>query len=261
MADSFYFLCFSKLKNIITFLFHSMRNKHSMSRVWIEFFILATFFLAAHPLLAHEQIIVSGGPALRFHEKYKANTHDRHWGNFVDAAMLRVAEIKTTIPQNDTITWMVYKPAYETRSKEEKEDLINIIIQKANTSNVHLVWFSNRQELLDYLNADRSTNHKIARLEYFGHSNKRTLMFDYSNDLDGASAEPSMLHILNLNRIRRDDFTATPYCKSWGCHSGEQFSSAWYKATGRRMYGAIGKTDYAKGGLPVLSTSQGRWSE
>jgi hypothetical protein len=40
--------------------------------------------------------------------------------------------------------------------------------------------------------------------------------------------------------------------KSWGCYCGELFRPSWYKATGTRMWGAIGKTQYMTEELPVL---------
>jgi hypothetical protein len=47
--------------------------------------------------------------------------------------------------------------------------------------------------------------------------------------------------------------------KSWGCHTGESMSRLWREATGTRMWGAIGKTDYSTGELPALSSVGGKW--
>lgn len=223
--------------------------------------LLASF--APTLLQAAEHIILSGGPALRYFERHKKSSHDRYWGNFIDSASTRIGQIKPKLNKGDTITWLIYRPGYETRGKEMGEDLISTVISRARGLGVKLVWFNDRDELLEYLNhgGPRSDGVKIARLEYFGHSNKRTLMFDYSNRLDGACAEPSMLHIWNLSRLRRDIFEGGAYCKSWGCHSGEEYSGAFYRRTGRRMIGAIGKTDYSSGGIPRLSSSGGKWSQ
>ena len=53
--------------------------------------------------------------------------------------------------------------------------------------------------------------------------------------------------------------------KSWGCHTGESMSAKFKAATGQRMIGAIGRTDYSNrdealnGVIPVLSSQDGRW--
>ena len=58
---------------------------------------------------------------------------------------------------------------------------------------------------------------------------------------------------------RRRAFVRDAYVKSWGCHTGESMSKHWRDATGTRMWGAIGKTDYSTGELPALSSAGGKW--
>lgn len=210
-------------------------------------------------LLAFEHIFVVGGPALRFNEKYKVNTHDRFWGNFVTAAEKQTRMIKKNLPEDSFITWLVYRPGYESRGQEQKENLVEEVERKAKNLGVELVWFSNRDEFAAYFNQNRRSEDKIARFEYFGHSNKRCWMFDYSSELDGGSVEPGTFHIVHFSTLRRDSLTPDAFCKSWGCHSGEEFVWAWLRYTGRHMEGAVGKTDYATDGLPQLSTPGGRW--
>jgi hypothetical protein len=86
-------------------------------------------------------------------------------------------------------------------------------------------------------------------------------MFDYSNLLDGASPEFAMFHMWHFKELSHEIFTDNAFCQSWGCHSGEEYSGTWYKHIGIRMKGAIGKTDYSNGGLPFLSSANGRWSQ
>ena len=101
---------------------------------------------------------------------------------------------------------------------------------------------------------------KIADFEYFGHSNRACFMLDYSNEIDSASK--AWLHETDLKRIHRGIFTRDAFAKSWGCYTGESMSKYWKAATGRKMVGAIGKTDYAQcpfnGWIPTLSPG-GRW--
>lgn len=211
---------------------------------------------------ANEQIFISGGPALRYFERHKVSSHDKFWGNFIHAAVLRHKQIADTIPAGDTFTWLVFRPGYEARSREAEFDVPAEVENLIRPTGAKVVWFNNRDELINYLNRGQDRDKiKISRLEYFGHSNKRNWMFDYSNRLDGAVAEPLCLHLRDLSKIKSSSFAPGAYAQSWGCHSGEEYSAAWLKATGVRMVGAVGKTDYSGGGIPVLSTAGGYWTK
>jgi len=227
------------------------------------FLLLLAAWAAACPLhAAEEHIFISGGPALRYFERHKVNTHDVFWGNFIQAALVRHKQIAPSIPPGARFTWMVFRPGYERRTPEAQFDLLAEVEKRIAPTGASVVWFSHRDELIDYLNRgqDRKVL-KIARVEYFGHSNKRNWMFDYSSRLDGAVADFGCLHVRDLPKIRKDVFTPGAYARSWGCHSGEEYSGAWQKSTGVPMVGAIGKTDYSNGGIPFLSTPGGRWTQ
>lgn len=226
-------------------------------RSLLLFLLLCTNFLCAG-----EHIFVSGGPALRYFERHKEKDHDKYWGNFTDSVVARQKEITSEYASGDLITWMVYRPAYLTRAAEEKKDSIPLIVAQAAQINATLIWFDTKEELIDYLNKGQDRREvKIKRFEYFGHSNKRCFMFDYSNVLDGAVPDYGTLHLDDLGKIKSNSFAPDAYCHSWGCHSGEEYSKEWRKKTGVPMIGAIGKTDYSKGGVPVLSREDGRWSQ
>ncbi|MDX6767201.1 MAG: hypothetical protein SFU85_10470 [Candidatus Methylacidiphilales bacterium] len=225
--------------------------------------LLCHFSLFLSPALrADEQIFVSGGPALRYFEKHKVSSHDKFWGNFIHAGVLRYNQIKEEIPKEDTFTWMVFRPSYESRMTEAEFDVITEVENRIRPTGAKVVWFSSRDEFIEYINRgqDRSKV-KISRLEYFGHSNKRNWMFDYSNRLDGAVAAPLCLHINDLPKLNHKSFAPNAYTRSWGCHSGEEYTNAWQRATGARMIGAVGKTDYSGGGIPVISTPGGYWTK
>jgi hypothetical protein len=209
---------------------------------------------------AVEHLIVSGGPALNYFEKVKEERHDRYWGNFIDSASARMTQLKPELGEGEFFTWMVFRPAYELRGREERMNYVFLVEERAKQLGVRLIWFTTRDELFRYMNQglDRSTQ-KISRWEFFGHSNKRTLMLDYSSHLDGASLEPMIVHISHLEEIDPAIFHPGAICQSWGCHSGEEYSDAWFKRFGVPMIGAIGKTDYSRGGIPILSSDGGRW--
>ena len=207
-----------------------------------------------------ENIVVIGGVSLMEWEKFKAQPHDNWWANFVRAGRIRTQQIRAAAP-DATITWLVYKPSYVARSKQEGRDVLPFIESVGQTYNAKIVYFNRTSELIDYMNngpANRPRSQfKIASWEYFGHSNKACLMFDYSNNLDSGSK--CWLHEKELGQIQRGDFTHDAFVKSWGCYCGELFVRSWYKATGTRMWGAIGKTQYMTEELPVLVKVGGRW--
>jgi hypothetical protein len=207
-----------------------------------------------------EDIVLTGGCALRFMEHGKgAVSHDVYWFNFVDASTIWLKQIKAQHP-GDIVTWLIYRPAYARRSEEMGEDLLAQLQQRANALGVRLVWFNSKDELIAYLNKgfDRDKV-KIASFDYFGHSNKACFLFDYSNVIDTMSI--AWLHVKDLGRIDGHIFAKDAVCKSWGCHSGEMYSRWWKDRFDVPMIGAIGKTDFAHGGLPQLSNSDGKWAE
>lgn len=204
-----------------------------------------------------EYISIVGGVSLHIWEKWKAAPHDGWWMNFVRAARIRLNEIQTENPSAD-ITWLVYRPAYQTRGAQDSRDYLSDIRSIHDAYHIRLIFFDRTSEVIDYLNngQDRRTK-PICDLEYFGHSNKACWMFDYSNNIDSASK--SWLHEKDLGQIRRGIFAKNAYVKSWGCHSGESFSKKFASATGGKMIGAKGKTQYMDEELPILSTAGGYW--
>lgn len=205
-----------------------------------------------------EYIFVVGGPSMHQWEQYKAQPHDHWWANFVRAARLRTQQFREQLPPDVPITWLVYKQGYLDRAKQEHQDLISLINSVAEKYHFKLVYFDKGDEVINYLNNGQPRDQlKVAGFEYFGHSNKACFMFDYSNVLDSASK--SWLHENDFTRINRRIFARGAFIKSWGCHTGEQMSKKWYTATGTRMIGAIGKTQYMMNELPILTSANGKW--
>lgn len=231
----------------------------------MKFLIALILFLAAvGPARAVEKeyIILSGGPSLIEWEKYKAAPHDAWWGNFIRAARVRIQQLREQYGPNAKITWLVYRPAYDRRAaRQDHADLIGNITSVRDKYGVNLVWFNDKNDVINYLNAGQPRSAvKIANFEFYGHSNRACFMFDYSNEIDSASKV--WLHEDELKAIHRGLFTKDAFVKSWGCHTGESMSKKFKAATGKKMIGAIGKTDYAhghtRGWIPALSDG-GRW--
>jgi hypothetical protein len=210
---------------------------------------------------SREDIVLTGGPALRFMEHGKGDvSHDVYWFNFADASVIRLKELKDQAKPDELVTWLIYRPAYAARSLEMGMDLLAQLEGKAKALGVNLHWFSSKAELIAYLNEglDRDKT-KIGDFDYFGHSNKACFLFDYSNTIDTMSV--AFLHVIDLKHIHGHDFARDAVCKSWGCHSGELYSKWWKDEFDVAMIGAIGKTDFSHGGLPALSDSNCRWSQ
>src|ERR1700742_3904838 len=110
--------------------------------------LLSTLVLLALSLTAasadpREDIVLTGGPALRFMEHGKGDvSHDVYWFNFVDASVIRLKELKDQAKPDTLVTWLIYRPAYAARSQEMGMDLLAQLQQKAKGLGVRLVWFN-----------------------------------------------------------------------------------------------------------------------
>ncbi len=225
----------------------------------IPLFLLAATAAPARAAVTPEYVILVGGPSLMQWEKYKAEPHDHWWANFVRAARIRTEQLREKYGPETKITWLVYKQGYLDRGAQEKMDLISFIDSVRDKFNLNLVWFRNGDDVIKYLNTGQPRDQvKVAFLEYFGHSNKACFMFDYSSNID--SSAKSFLHQSQLAQINRNVFTRDAAVRSWGCHTGEMMSQQWRKATGTKMWGVVGKTQYMTDELPVIAPPGGRWS-
>ena len=230
-------------------------------RLYIAFLSLVILGALHAPAQTREDIVLTGGPALRFMEHGKGDvSHDVYWFNFVDASVIRLKELKAQAKPDELVTWLLYRPGYASRAQEMGMDLPGQLQDKAKNMGVRLVWFNSKEELVAYLNKglDRGKV-KISDFDYFGHSNKACFLFDYSNVIDTMSI--AWLHVKDLRLIHSDIFARNATCKSWGCHSGEMYSKWWKSQFNVPMIGAIGKTDFAHGGEPQLSNADCKWTE
>jgi hypothetical protein len=207
-----------------------------------------------------EHIVVTGGVSIWDWEKFKVEPHDHWWLNFVRASRLRIEQLRQQYGPSARITWLVYRRAYERRQKQESENLFSVIQSVRDKYGVSLIYFNTTDQVCGYLDSglDRS-RYKIGSFDYFGHSNKVCFMFDYSNEI--GSASKTWLHETELQqKLRRGIFAKNAQVKSWGCYTAESMSTKWYQATGAKMIGAVGKTQYMTNELPVLASSNGRWA-
>jgi hypothetical protein len=218
-----------------------------MPRLFFFAFVQLFYGLIPKAAADTEYLVVSGGPAVRRFEDLRkpVEQHDRWWGNFIRTARVRMQEINATAPKGTHITWLVYRDGYVRRAAEEHQPLMQNIesVPKAYPF-INLVWFRSTEELIHYINnGPKRGSMKVSGFEYFGHSNMNSFMFDYSSDTYATST--AWLHQNDLRKINGRAILNSAYCQSWGCHTAESFSKVWKRATGAKMVGAIGKTDYS----------------
>ncbi len=218
--------------------------------------LLISLFLLTQASTA-EHVIVCGGPALRKWENYRVSDdqHDRWWANFVRASTLRMAEIRIAYGKDASLVWLVYRPGYETRGREDGKPYTSWIAEQAAKRNATLIWFNSGSEYISKINS--RPRGSVETYDYFGHSNKYAFLFDYGNDIMAAST--AWLHERDIPRLKSSIFTKSAYCKSWGCHTGASMSTVWKRHMGVALEGAKGKTLYTKVGHGEMPTGYGGW--
>ena len=219
-----------------------------------------------NPKQRFEYVVLCGAPSLAKWEKYKSEPHDFYWGCFIRASRTRIQQMERQLNGNTraTVTLLIYLDGYRSRSEQERRDLVALVYSVRDKYRLNLVPIRDGKEVIDYLNRGQPRSRvKIADFEYFGHSNQKTFMFDYSNQI--ATGSKSWLYENDLVRLKRNLFAKNAYVKTWGCHCGESFCPKFFLATGIHMIGAIGRTDFANrddavnGIVPKLSSPGGHW--
>jgi hypothetical protein len=200
-----------------------------------------------------EHVILCGGPALRQWENLRVpnERHDQWWANFIRASTLRMAEIRLKHGKDAKLVWIVYRPGYVTRGREDNKPYPIWIEEQATKRNCDLIWVDSGPAAIQAINSRPSRS--IVTFDFFGHSNRYAFMLDYGNDIMAISS--AWIHEEDLRKIRGGVFSKKAHCQSYGCHTGESMSRAWAQHVGVRLIGAAGKTDYAvvsQGRLPVV---------
>lgn len=218
--------------------------------------LLAALAIAATATAA-EHVIVAGGPSLRRWENLRVpqDQHDRWWANFVRASTLRMIEIRRAYGAEARLVWIVYRPGYQTRGREDGKPYTAWIAELAAKHRASLVWIDSGSALVQAINSRPKGS--IATFDYFGHSNRYCFMLDYGNEIMAVSM--AWLHERDLSRLRRGVFARNAYCKSWGCHTGESMSAVWKRHLGVPLEGAAGKCDYTVVGQGRLPAVVGGW--
>lgn len=207
---------------------------------------------------AYEHVILTGGPALRQWENYRvpSDRHDRWWANFVRASTMQMDMLRAEFGAKESITWFVYRRGYDLRGREDGKPYTTWIAEQATKRGAKLVWISSGSSFISKMN--RLPAGRTKTFNYFGHSNKYCFLLDYSSQVMGASA--SWLHENQLDSLSKRPFSRSAICKSWGCYTGESMSKYWRQATGLKLIGAKGKTDYEALSFGRMPDINGRWT-
>lgn len=222
-----------------------------------RYFSLACL-LSLCPLVEAVEVILSGGVALKSWEHLRGpSAHDNWWANFIRAATVQMDMTRLKSP-DAAIVWIVFRPAYLTRGREDGKNYISMIREQAAKRKVKLVLVDTAEQAYAAINGAGKGREKITSFYYFGHSNAHAFMLEYSNDIIGASTQ--WMHEDDLAvKINKSAFAPDARCRSFGCYTGNSMSAKWNKAIGVPMWGNTESTRYHPVSNGCLPTGNGRW--
>ncbi len=203
-------------------------------------------------------VVLSGGVALKSWEKLRGPVaHDNWWANFIRAATVHIDLTRRKRP-DAKITWIVFRPAYITRGKEEEKDYVSMIKEQAEKRGVKLVFVDTAAQTYAAINNAPRGGEKITSFYYFGHSNAHAFMLDYSNTIIGSSKH--WIHEKDLGtKLKVSSFAPDADCHSYGCYTGLSMSQKWQKALGFPLWGNTESTRYQPVGYGCMPMGNGRW--
>ncbi|MDO5472042.1 MAG: hypothetical protein Q4F35_01785 [Akkermansia sp.] len=204
------------------------------------------------------EVILCGGVALKSWEHFRGESaHDNWWANFVRASTVQMDMTRRKFPDKK-IVWIVFRPSYETRGREDGKDYVDMIRQQAAKRNVQLVFTDTGDRTFEAINAAGRGSDKITSFYYFGHSNAHAFMLEYSNDMIGASTQ--WMHENDIaTKLQKTSFAPNARCRSFGCYTGNSMSATWAKAMGFPLWGNTEATRYHPVSNGCLPMGNGRW--
>ena len=205
------------------------------------------------------EVVLCGGVALRSWENLRGPAaHDNWWANFVRASTVYIDGALARNPERD-ILWIVYRPSYVTRGKENKIDYVSRIRETAAKRNIRFKFVDSADEAYEAINkAPRNKEDSITAFIYFGHSNPHAFMLDYSNDIMAAST--AWMHEKDLAaKINPAVFAPYAECWSYGCYTGRSMSKFWREAFKVALWGNLESTRYQPVGAGKLPVGAGKW--
>ena len=229
-----------------------------LAQMKIARLIIPAFLLMLSPAVQAVEVILSGGVALKSWEHLRGpSAHDNWWANFIRAATVQMDMTRKKTP-DARIVWIVYRPSYVTRSREDGKDYIEMIKGQALKRNVKLVWVDTAAQAFAAINNAPQGKEPITSFYYFGHSNAHAFMLEYSNDIIGASTQ--WMHEDDLaTKLKRSAFSPEARCRSFGCYTGNSMSAKWFGVMGFPLWGNTEATRYHPVSNGCLPMGNGRW--
>ncbi len=222
--------------------------------------VLPLALLALAPLAPAVEVVLSGGVALKSWEKLRGPVaHDNWWANFIRAATVHIDQVQKKDPKAK-IVWIVFRPSYISRGREDGKEYIPMIREQAAKRRVKLVFVDTADQAYKAINAAGGNKGRITSFYYFGHSNAHAFMLDYSNTIIGSSKQ--FIHEDDIaTRVNRKAFAPDARCWSYGCYTGLSMSQVWKKHMGVSLWGNTESTRYQPVGWGELPTGNGEWRE
>jgi len=200
---------------------------------------------------------MAGGPALRSWEdlRVEEDRHDRFWGNFIRASTIRIDNLRRAYGADAKVTWIVYRPGYQIRGRQEGKPYTTWIVKQAAKRRVRLIWVDSGSEAISAMNG--MSRGSVQTFDFFGHSNRHAFMLDYGTEIMAVSK--AWIHENDLGKIRSSIFAKNALCQSYGCHTGESMSRVWRSRVGNTLIGARGKTDFTTITYGKMPSVNGSW--
>ena len=205
------------------------------------------------------EVVLCGGVALRSWENLRGPAaHDNWWANFVRASTVYIDGALAKNPEKD-ILWLVYRPSYITRGKENQIDYIARIRETAGKRKIRFRFVDSADDVYKAINAaPRNKKDRITGFYYFGHSNPHAFMLDYSNSVMAASK--AWMHEKDLaTRVNPAIFAPDAECWSYGCYTGRSMTRVWRESVGVPLWGNTESTQYQPVGWGDLPRGNGSW--
>ena len=223
---------------------------------WLRL-LLAVSLLPLCSAASATEVILTGGVALRSWENLRGPAaHDNWWANFVRASTIEISLMQQKNPKAD-IVWIVFRPSYVTRSKENAINYLPKIKETAQKLGVKLVFVDTADAACKAINTAGKKS-PITSFFYFGHSNPHAFMLDYSNFIMAASKE--WIHEKDLkDKLDPKAFAPDAECWSYGCYTGQSMSKVWKETLGVSLWGNTESTRYQPVGDGRLPEGAGKW--
>ncbi len=222
--------------------------------------LLLLAFLAA-PVAQAVEVVLCGGVSLKSWEKLRGPVaHDNWWANFVRASTVHIDQTLKKNP-NAKFVWIVYRPAYVSRGREDGKDYIGMIRETAGKrKGVKLVFVDTADAAIKAINRAGGNKGLVTSFYYFGHSNSHAFMLDYSNGIIASSKQ--FIHEKELaGKLSPKAFSPKAECWSYGCYTGNSMSAVWKKVTGIPLWGNTESTRYQPVGWGAMPSGNGQWKQ